>query len=369
MDTIDKNYVITKSNYFITNASFDLTLEQQKLILIIASMVKPGDEDFKDYKVYTKDFMNALGVTTCSYYTEIPNLLKSLMQKVIELPNEQGLIQWLCRAIPKKGEGYTIVRFDKDLKPYMLLLKDRFTRYKLKNIINLKSKYSIRIYEMMKCNQFRNKFEIDIEELRFLLKADKIYPLYADFKRKVIDMAQREINEHTDITFTYEAIKTGRKVTALKFYISENKKNITNIDKKLDVVNEMSSDKNVNQDKINKFGDVIIEVEESKKLIAQVREIIKEKLTNADILRILQAAENDIELIKKQYKISKTTGNIKSLVGWLIRAIKDDYTEPITATKTTNNKFTNYEQREYDFDELERKARERVIKKVNEMRN
>ncbi|BDR68557.1 hypothetical protein K144316041_p10600 (plasmid) [Clostridium tetani] len=53
----------------------------------------------------------------------------------------------------------------------------------------------------------------------------KSYNVYANLKNKVILQAQKELNEKTDIKFTFEEIKTGRKVTSIKFYIVCNKNN------------------------------------------------------------------------------------------------------------------------------------------------
>ena len=59
---MDKNYLVTKSNYFIMNCNYDLSLEEQKLILTLASMVQPNDEDFKEYEFRINDFMRLLSV-------------------------------------------------------------------------------------------------------------------------------------------------------------------------------------------------------------------------------------------------------------------------------------------------------------------
>ena len=69
---MDKNYIVKKSNYFIMNTSYDLSLEEQKLILTLASMVQPSDEEFKPYNFRIADFMELLGVDTKTKYTEIP---------------------------------------------------------------------------------------------------------------------------------------------------------------------------------------------------------------------------------------------------------------------------------------------------------
>ena len=224
---MDENFLVTKSNYFIMNTSYDLSLEEQKIILTLASMVQPTDEEFKSYIFKISEFMKLVGVVDKSKYTEIPKITKELMKKVFEIKEGNTIIQtaWLSGVRYEKGSGMVILKFNPDLKPYMIKLSSTFTQYKLANILSMKSKYSSRIYEILKCNEFKKQgyIEIQIEELRKLLKADIIYPLYADFKRFIILRTQKELRKLTDISFEFEEIKTGRKVTTLKFYIETNK--------------------------------------------------------------------------------------------------------------------------------------------------
>ena len=224
---MDENYLVTKSNYFIMNSHYDLSFQEQKIILTLASMVQPEDTEFKEYKFKIKDFIKLLGMQDQSKYTEVPKITKELMKKVFEIKEGKDIIQlaWLSSARYKTGEGTVILKFDSNLKPYMLQLNSVFTNYKLANILSMKSKYSPRIYEILKCNEYKKQgyLELEISELRKLLKTEKIYPLYNDLKRKIIEKAQKELKKLTDISFEFEEIKTGRKVTSLKFYINTNK--------------------------------------------------------------------------------------------------------------------------------------------------
>ncbi|WP_415340299.1 replication initiation protein, partial [Clostridium perfringens] len=200
---MEKNYLVTKSNYFIMNSSYDLSLEEQKIILTLASMVQPNDEEFKPYIFKISDFMELLGVNTKTKYTEIPKITKDLMKKVFEIEEDDVIIQtaWLSSATYKKGSGIVELEFSPKLKPYMLKLNSMFTQYKLANILSMKSKYSPRIYEILKCNEFKkqNFVEIKITELRRLLKAENIYPLYSDFKRYIIIRTKKELKKLSDI--------------------------------------------------------------------------------------------------------------------------------------------------------------------------
>ena len=81
----------------------------------------------------------------------------------------------------------------------------------------------MRIYELLK--QYRKIGErvLPIAELREMLgiEAHK-YQYINDFRRFVIDIAQREINSKTDIRFDYFELKQGRKITDIRFVIAAN---------------------------------------------------------------------------------------------------------------------------------------------------
>lgn len=322
------------------HSSYDLTLEEQKIILTLASMVKSDDEEFKLYKFKINDFMNLLEVKNKSKYSSIPKITKELMKKVFEIEENNKLIQtaWLSSVVYDKGLGYVELEFSPRLKPYMLKLNKMFTQYKLLNILKMRSKYSPRIYELLKCNEFKKQgyIEISICDLRHLLKIENIYPLYADFKKKVIIQTQKELEKLTDIKFEFEEVKTSRKVTSIKFYIYSNDKN--------ESANEISE--NVDLDD----------------LIDELREFITEPIKTKDLKTILKEANNNVALIKSKYEISKQQSKIDNLVAWLIAAIKEDYSEPVPSQgkKDKPNKFTNYEQAEWDFNNLEELERQLV---------
>ncbi|MDS1005254.1 replication initiation protein [Clostridium sporogenes] len=329
---MNENYIVKKSNYFIMNSNYDLSLEEQKLILTLASMVQPDDEEFKPYKFRIVEFMRLLGVENKAKYIEIPKITKELMKKVFEIQEEDTLIQtaWLSGAVYKKGTGYVELTFSPYLKPYMLKLNTMFTQYKLANVLSMKSKYSPRIYEILKCNEFKKQgyMEIEVDELRKLLKAENIYPRYNDFKRKIILQTQKELKKISDISFEFEEIKTGRKVTALRFYIKSKKQN-------------------------NIAKEEICATFEETNYIDQVKSIFHEEISSLQAKQIFDVSKRNIELIKEKYQIAKQTNNINNLVGWIIEALKRDYKEPIGKTKV--DKFNDFEQRQYDFVDLERK--------------
>lgn len=341
---MDKNYLVTKSNTLIT-ASYDLNLQEQKLILTLASMVQPTDEEFKEYEFKIKDFMELLGIETQTKYTEIPKITKELMKKVFEIREGKDIIQlsWLSSARYKTGEGLVILKFDSSLKPYMLQLKELYTSYKLENILSLKSKYSLRLFELLKCNEFKKIWTIELEELKKILGVtEKSYSIYQNVKNRIILKAQKELKEKTDISFDFEEIKTGRKVTTIKFYINKNKANIINKSTALD---EISID--VLED--NKQGEIDMQ-EGIKTIILMMKE---HNITPSEAMKIYKSANGDIHYISKIYNHFKNKG-ADNFVALMIKMVKPgEFIEPKKSFKKTG--FNNFTPRDTDYDELERK--------------
>lgn len=222
---IKNDYLVSKANNLIC-ANYDLSVVEQKIILTLASMVQPEDEDFKVYSFNIKEFNNMLGIKGSSKYTELKTITRELKKKVFEIKEGDDLLQlsWLGGVRYKNKLGIIDISLDLGLKPYLINLHNCFTQYKLQNILQLKSKYSIRLFEILKSQQWKNRSVIiTIEDLKKMLGVtEKSYNLYTNFKQRVIDAAKKELEELTELIFDYEEIKTGRKITAIKFFIKKN---------------------------------------------------------------------------------------------------------------------------------------------------
>lgn len=212
------NELIVKSNT-LNEASFKLSSLEYKFILFVASKIKKDDEDFQTIKIPIKEFMNAIGVRGNNYHSEIEKISTEIMKKPIKFIDETGfeIANWFSYIRYRKNEGIIEVRFDKVLKPFFLKLEGNFIQYTFQQISQLKSTYSIRLFELLKQYAPIGERTFDIDYLRLLIGADDIYPLYANFKQRVILRAIKEIHEKTDLSFDFEEIKEGRKVVKLLF--------------------------------------------------------------------------------------------------------------------------------------------------------
>ena len=341
-DCMNENYLVTKANTLITS-NYDLSVEEQRIILTLASTVQPNDEEFKPYKFKISEFMELLGVESKTKYSVIPKITKELMQKVLEIKQENKIIQvaWLSSAEYEKGTGIIELEFSPKLKPFMLGLKEFYTSYRLRNVLELKGKYSIRMYEILKSNEFKKVAEITVNELRKFLKADTgSYLIYQNFKNRIILQAQKELKEKTDISFEFEEIKTGRKVTSIRFYIKSNK---TRAIKEPKAIDELSAtiEADYNQ--------------ELKKGIEQVIKIMNDhNITKDEAMKIYSSAKGDLYHIGEVYDHFKRQ-KADNFIGLMISMVKPGaFNEPKKNFKKL--KFDNFEGRgsEY-YSDLENK--------------
>ncbi|MBF0465628.1 MAG: replication initiation protein [Nitrospirae bacterium] len=227
-ESYDKN-LITKSNRLV-EARYKLTVNEQKLILWLISKIEPDDEDFKIYTLKITEFMDMLGIEHKGTYAEVQEITYRLMEKVLQIKEPAGLLQiaWFSSAQYFDGKGYVELEFSPKLKPYLLGLKERFLSYRLQNVIQLKSSYSIRIYELLKQYEKIGTRIFKISEFKKMLGLGNEYPLYSHFKERVITVAQKELKVQTDISFEFREIKLARKVTEIEFLIIKNEKVIRN---------------------------------------------------------------------------------------------------------------------------------------------
>lgn len=214
---MDKKQLVRKSNNLV-NAKYELSKIEQKLILSLITQINQSDEDFRTYRFNIKEYFDITDFSK-ENYTYIKSVFKDLLEKPIEIKIENGTL--LCNWISSAkiiNKGYVDISFDPNLKPYLLELKANFTRYELKNVLFLRSQYSIRIYELLKQYEKLGKRLIDMEDFRTILK---IPTSYSNFKIKkyILDVAKRELKEHSDIYFDYEIIKKARSVTWIQFKI------------------------------------------------------------------------------------------------------------------------------------------------------
>lgn len=214
-----KESLVVKANQLI-EARYDLSLNEQRIVLYAASKLDRNQKEFNYIELDINEFTELID-TKGKRYEEVRETVKALRRKEITIntDDKEYITGWLSSITFYKNTGRIKLKFDDDLVPYLLQLKEKFTRYQLKNILYLKGKYSIRFYELFKQYEFLKRREFDLQELKRILFIEGQYERIFDFKRFVLEPSIEEINKHTDINISYDDVKRGRKVIGFIFTI------------------------------------------------------------------------------------------------------------------------------------------------------
>lgn len=224
-----KNSVVAQSNRLI-ESRYTLTVGEQRLILAMASLIHPEDDDFIAYEIKISDLAKILNTDQKNAYREADKITDRIMERFITIPEEDGLLKvsWVSSCKYNRKRGSISFQFDPNLKPYLLKLKAEFTSLRLTVVAQFKSIYTIRIYGLLKQYERIGSREIDYAELRAILGIeDSQYPVFKDFRKRVLDQAKKEFESKvkpsssfkSDLTFDLETIRKGRKITRLRFVI------------------------------------------------------------------------------------------------------------------------------------------------------
>lgn len=218
----ERDYNVVKANEIIQKARFDLGKIEQKTFCYIVSKIKPTDNQSTEYTFTINDYCEVCGIekNNGKNIENVKAALKTLSDRSFWLTDENGdevLIRWLQKARVSPKRGKVTVRLDEDMAKYLIGLQNNFTQYSLLCVLPMRSSYSIRLYELLKSYSGLKRKTFKIDELKIQLMAP--YERFPDFRRKVLDVATREINEFTDIEITWEPAFKGRKVVEVDFTI------------------------------------------------------------------------------------------------------------------------------------------------------
>jgi len=220
-----KNPEVYQANKFIESRQ-TYSVNEKRLLSTLISFVKPTDEEFMEYELSIKDWAKTLGVAPTNLYQIADEVTTELMMKIVAIKDPHSLtfdkFHVLDRA--RYSEGVLTLKINKNMNDIFLQLRatKNFTHYELAEFVTLTSTHAQRIYELMKQYQHSKNRErtIELTELREMLGLDeKKYKLFSDFRKKVLDIAKKQIEEHTTLRYEWQGItKRGRKIHSIKFY-------------------------------------------------------------------------------------------------------------------------------------------------------
>lgn len=205
-----------------------MSLQELRFFSIYLSKINARDPNTRKVTFPLTDFQKImeLGRMNIRHMQAVTN---SLLGKVVNIKLENGGYEAFqlfkrCKVYRNEFDQWFIdIDAHDDALPLMFDFKDRYFTYELWNALRLKSGNQLRMYELLKQYERVGERKITLIELRELLGigADE-YPRWDNFKRRILDSCQEALRENTDICFDYEPIKSGRKITGVRFIIKKN---------------------------------------------------------------------------------------------------------------------------------------------------
>ena len=223
MEKIEKENLVVKHNSLI-NATSKYKYERNELKLIcflISNIDNKREKDFETkYIDLSKLNFSQEEITNRGY---IIDLCESIMTKPIKIGN--GIYNWFSGLV--YDNGVIEYRFDPDLKPFLLELKDNFTRYHINDILKLRSSYSIQVFELLTQYKKIGSRTMTIQEFREILSIPTKYK--NNHIKALLETIQKDLKENTHVDFKFEIEKLGRKFNKIHFEVKDNYENINKI--------------------------------------------------------------------------------------------------------------------------------------------
>lgn len=218
-----REYKVVKANEIIQRARADLNKTELKILAFVYSKIRPSDRPGQEYVFNIKEYCQVFGLDykNGNNYAYVKSTLKGIRDKSFWLTDEDGRdrsIGWFGKVIIDRGSGKVTVKLDEDMEKYVVGVYSSYTQYSLFSIIPMKSSYSMVLYELLKSYAFTKSHTFKIDDLKNLVGATT-YENFKDFRKKVIEVGVREINEYTDLEVSWQPITKGKKVVEVQFFI------------------------------------------------------------------------------------------------------------------------------------------------------
>ena len=338
-------YKIERSNKLNTLRPTGMTLTEVRFLAIYQSKINARDLNTKKVTFSLENFCNIMEINKMSI-TIMKNIINGLLCKPVFIPNEDGsdgftgvLLFKKCMLHSLNDKWYVDIECSDEVLPYMFEMKKNYFTYELWNALKLKSVNQLRMYELLKQYEKIGERVILLTELKALLGIkNNQYSEYKIFKRDVILVCQKALEEHTDIEYNFEPIKSGRKIYALKFTITKNK-NFKD-DLKLKEFIKPEDLKDIQIDAVISSLYYRCKEEYTTKQLEQLYDYV----SNCGI-NISSGIDNYIYSIYANIKIS---GNkINNLFKYTLSIIKNDINIHIFENSNNNNQYTSRSDESY----------------------
>ncbi len=393
-DTLNKNYIVEKSKPLIWSKFSEYNLGEMRLIDTYLAKINARESNSSEVVFGVDEYLELLGysypnkVKSKDIEESLDRLLGSRIK--IDLNNNGDYIKVnlfsdarVVISDPEFGKRTITIDCNPKLKEAFFGLAEKgYVEYKLDYSLRLKSKYAIRLYPLLKDNLYKREWSIDLKNLRELIGAtNKNNESFREFN-KVLQKCEEDINNVTDIEFSYEKITKGRLTRGIVFKIKRKKESAKQLqDDSIDEGVQMDLETDfpeycppeqeltLEQRYIHRVNDEAFNAEfnyETAEYLIEIgKSLAQSRVPEENLIDAEAAATQKITYYREKYlqmRAGATSKSSRSRSNYLAALIKADVADSVGFKKDTSdpekyvpkNKFSNFENRKYDFNELEK---------------
>ncbi|MCM1009044.1 MAG: replication initiation protein [Ruminococcus flavefaciens] len=220
-----ENMLVQKSNPLQSLSETQMTLPEFKILDAYLSRINSHKPEERYVRFEKGELEQLLGVSRI-LKEDLNKRLKNLFQ-VVTIKDKTKRNGFKMIALFEKAEAFQddngLWQVDLACTPsameYIFNIENMgYLPYMLKNVIELTSRYSYVLFLYFENNRFRKTWTEPLDKLKATLRCTgESYNQYKVFNDRVLKLCYKELNDKTDTKFSYEPIKSGRKVIAIRF--------------------------------------------------------------------------------------------------------------------------------------------------------
>jgi plasmid replication initiation protein len=335
---MNKILVVNQSNQLVT-AQYSMSLLCKKVFAMAIAKLNPRGTVLTS-SFNAKDLSSLLDSNDPNLPARILGAANDIMH--IALTLQQDNKETVTRAFSQVTFDHSTkdikVEFPSILREHLLDLQSQYSNYLLQNIVDLTNATHIRLFEILKSKAALKTWTFEIDELFYMMQLPASYRNYALLEQKFLLVAQKELNEHTGLSFTFERIKSGKKVVKLKFNIKYSE----------DKILDSNSLENCNSNQITIAPVAPKPIQEPKALEPQIQEIYQHYLSTFKLsessYRLTPKRKDKIKLRLKDYDVASIKRAISNISKdpWEDRFKYRDIADHICHTVETVEKWLNF---------------------------
>lgn len=229
MEKAKKGYeIVVKANQLVQLSETKMSLAEMRAFAYVVAQLD-HTKNTEDAKISFRraDFCRAVGIRSSSGGNNkaLQDALEKLYASSIVIQSggrerKYHLLYMVDSALTETAAEKEQIKIGihKDILPLLTNLKKNFTKYRLENVLGLKSKHAFRLYEFLK-SLHGGSHTASIERLKKICPRENI--TVSEYICQTIAPAIKEINEKTDLFVEWEKKKNGRYVVAIVFNVVE----------------------------------------------------------------------------------------------------------------------------------------------------